>query len=239
MNAVQNNIYASGEYLSKNPTWGTEDSRWKAEAINKLIRKNNIHPSTVAEIGCGYGDILIHLAVLNSDIKNLYGYDISPQAIAEAKKRETEHIKFFNADFPNENTSLFDLVLMIDVAEHVPDYLGFLKKLRDTGKEFIFHIPLDLSCRTIFKPHVILQQRNDVGHLHYFTREHVEWILKDCGYVIKDRFYTLSETDRNKARSFKSFIKKMLRRFSYFIAREASVKLWGGYSVMIYCQRND
>ncbi|MCC7401858.1 MAG: class I SAM-dependent methyltransferase [Chitinophagaceae bacterium] len=239
MSAVPNNIYISGEYLSKNPTWGSEDSLWKAKAIRELINRNNLNPGSVTEIGCGFGEILVHLSNMDDHIEHFYGYDISPQAIAEAKKHETGRVQFFNAEFPDETTTVPDLVLMIDVMEHVPGYIDFMKRIREIGNEFIFHIPLDLSCRTIFKPHVILQQRNDVGHLHYFTREHVEWLLNDCGFAIKDWFYTLSETDRSKARSFKLRIKKMLRRLSFSLSREMSVKLWGGYSVMIYCQKND
>lgn len=236
MNAVQDNIYINGEYFSKNPGWGREDSLWKAAAIDKLIKKNKLNPKGIIEIGCGFGEILVHLANLNKQVATFTGYDISPQAIAEAKKRETDHIHFSLADFAEDNEQEEDLVLIIDVLEHVPDYLNFLKKVRIKGKNFIFHIPLDISCRTIFKPHVILQQRKEAGHLHYFTREHAEWILRDAGFSIEDWFYTFSETDRNKPHSVKQWIKKQLRKFSFFLSKEKSVKLWGGYSLMVYCR---
>src|SRR5574338_80440 len=203
MNAVQNNIYINDDYFLKNPTWGREDSLWKAKEINKLIKRNKLHPDSIIEVGCGFGEILVHLSELNEQVKILKGYDISPRAITEAKKNETDRVKFYNSDFTEESLASAGLILVIDVIEHVPDYLGFLKKIREKGKDFIFHIPLDLSCRTIFKPNVILQQRRDVGHLHYFTREHVGWILHECGFIIKDWQYTLSETDRNKAFTIK------------------------------------
>lgn len=239
MNAVQNNIYVNGAYLLKNPTWGKEDSLWKAKEIYKLINRNQIMPASIVEVGCGFGEILLQLSELIPHTGIFKGYDISPQAISEAKKNETNRVQFYHTDFLNENSDVPDLVLIIDVIEHIPDYIGFLTRICAKGKNFIFHIPLDLSCRTVFKPHVLLQQRQDVGHLHYFTREHVEWILADCGFVIKDWSYTFSETDRNKARSLKQWMKKGLRKISFFLSKEKSVKLWGGYSVMIYCQKHE
>ncbi|MGH2564849.1 MAG: class I SAM-dependent methyltransferase [Ginsengibacter sp.] len=239
MNAVQNNIYVNGDYLDRNPTWGKEDSLWKAKEIHKIIQRNQLHPDSIIEVGCGFGEILIHLSKLCKEVSSIKGYDISPQAIAEAQKHTTDRVLFYNTDFAKENNTSFGLILVIDVIEHIPDYLEFLKSIAGKGKDFIFHIPLDISCRTILKPHVLLQQRNDVGHLHYFTRDHVEWILSDMGFVIKDWHYTLSETDRNKAHTIKQWIKKNIRKFSFFLTKEISVKLWGGYSVMIYCQKHE
>lgn len=239
MNAVQENIYTNGEYLEKNPTWDRADSKWKAAVIDALMKKNGLAPQTVIEVGCGFGEILVQLSLLNSSIKKIKGFDISPQAIAEAKKSESDKVSFYNEDFTTILVEEKGLVLVIDVVEHVQDYLEFLKKIRERGDEFIFHIPLDLSCRTIIKSHILLQQREDVGHIHYFTFEHVKWILKDCGYTMVDWVYTFPDIDRKKPKSFRQWVKKQLRKFSFFISKKASVKLWGGYSVMVYCKKHE
>lgn len=239
MNIKQKNIYTEGAYLVKNPTWHSEDSLWKAEEIDKMIKRNNLAPATVADIGSGAGQVLVHLSHLNPQIAELTGFDISLQATEIAKQSENEKIKFFHADFSKEISASFDLVLVIDVLEHLNDYPEFLQKIKDRGQQFIFHIPLDLSCRTLLKPHVLLQQRNDVGHIHYFSKEHVEWFLKDAGYNISDWFYTLPETDRRRPKGFKRGIKKMLRRISFSLNKDLSAKLWGGYSIMILATRNE
>ena len=72
----------------------------------------------------------------------------------------------------------------------------------------VFHIPLDLACRTILKSHVLMQQRNAVGHIHYFTREMVQWALKDKGYTISDWMYTKPIIDVYPPDSFKRRVKK-------------------------------
>ena len=51
-------IYTNGYYLEKNPTWHVEDSSWKAKNIIKMMKRNNIVPKTICEVGCGAGEIL-------------------------------------------------------------------------------------------------------------------------------------------------------------------------------------
>jgi hypothetical protein len=97
----------------------------------------------------------------------------------------------------------------------------------------MFHIPLDLSCRTILKPHILLQQRESVGHIHYFSKELVQWMLKDTGYEIIDWMYTKPMLDLKPPGTFKRRIKKILRNASFSINKDLSAKLWGSYSMMI------
>jgi hypothetical protein len=65
----------------------------------------------------------------------------------------------------------------------------------------------------------------------------VWWFLKDSGFTVIDWEYTKPVTDIKKSRSFKQYIKKKLRNFSYSINKKNSVKLWGGYSLMILAQQ--
>jgi len=234
----ESNIYINGEYFENNPTWDIEDSPWKANIINAIIERNRISFNDIVEVGCGAGGILTCLSEKNPHIQTLKGFDISPQAIMLAEKRKSERVNFYLDDFINNNLSTnVDVVLVIDVLEHISDYYGFLEKLKHKAKYFVFHIPLDLSCRTILKPHIMLQQRESVGHLHYFSEEMVWWFLKDSGFLIIDWEYTKPITDIKKSGSLKQYIKKKLRNFSYGINKKISVKLWGGYSLMILAKQ--
>ena len=233
------NIYTNGEYFENNPTWDVEDSPWKADIIISLIERNKITIHDLVEVGCGAGGILASIAEKNTNIKTLKGYDISPQAISLAEKRKSERVQFYLGDFINDDQRTnADVILVIDVLEHVSDYYGFLQKLKDKARYFVFHIPLDLSCRTILKPHVMLQQRKAVGHLHYFSEEMVWWFLKDSCFTVVDWEYTKPVTDIKKSGSFKQYIKKKLRNISYKINKKKSAKLWGGYSLMILAKQS-
>ena len=233
MKVSSNDLYTSGEYYKNNPDWDIADAKWKTDVIFTLLQNNNITPKVVTEIGCGAGENLVELAKRDDKIKQLSGYDISSQAIALAEKKTTEKISFYNEDFTANESLKADLLLVIDVVEHVDDYYGFLRKLKSKSDYFVFHIPLDVSARTIMKPHVLLQQRQSVGHIHYFTKEMAIWALQDTGYDIIDWVYTKPVVDVTRADSFKRFIKKTLRNICFAFNKDWSVKKWGGYSIMV------
>ena len=228
-----NDIYTGDAYLKNKPTWDDEGSGWKAGIIHSILQSNGIHCQTMVEIGCGAGGILKELSTLNPSIKELKGYDISPHAIALAKEKQDEKISFFNIDFVNSHEPGADVLLLIDVIEHIDDYYGFLNKIRDKSKYVLFHIPLDLSCRNILKPQTIFLQRKLVGHIHYFTKEIAEWTLNDTGFEIMDWVYTKPMLDIEPPKTFKESIKKVLRNFSFAINKDWSAKMWGGYSMLI------
>lgn len=225
-------LYTDGGYLQRNPCWSAEDSAWKAGMIADLLKKNATAFNTVAEVGCGAGGVLQNLQQHFGGAQ-YSGYDISPQAIELARPLQNDTLHFYNEDFTAQEYETVDLLLMIDVAEHVPDYYHFLQQLKSRAKQFVFHIPLDMSCRTLLKPHVLLQQRQSVGHIHYFTKEMVWWALADCGYTVQDWQYTKPRIDIDPPKGIKATVKKMLRNGSYALNKNASVKLWGGYSVLI------
>lgn len=226
-------IYTTGTYLSNKPTWDDEGAPAKAEIINRILNANQIHPATVVEVGCGAGGILKTLSRLNTGIRELRGYDISPDAITLADKKKDSRLTFFNSDFANSAEPGGDVLLLIDVVEHIDDYYGFLGKMQGRSKYVVFHIPLDLSARNILKPHTMLLQRELVGHLHFFTKEIVEWALKDTGFTVIDWVYTKPVIDIEPAKSLKAFVKKTLRNISFALNKDLSAKLWGGYSMMI------
>jgi SAM-dependent methyltransferase len=226
-------MYQDGEYLKKNPTWDAADAVWKVQWLKMLLDRNSPQFDEVVEVGCGSGKILEGLSHLYPAVKSWKGYDISPQAIELTKQIQDQRILFFNEDFLSNEHNPTQLLLTIDVVEHVADYYGFLEKLKSRSNYFVFHIPLDLSCRTIMKPHVLLQQREAVGHIHYFTKEMALWMLHDTGYEVIDWLYTKPMLDLLPQQSLKNKLKKKLRQLSFSIDPERSAKCWGGYSIMV------
>ena len=226
-------FYTEGGYYQSNPDWHQEGSKFKADLVLEFIKKFQLPTGLVVEVGCGAGEILAELMKNLPAAAVIKGYDISPQAIKIAADKATLQLSFYLDDYTQSNEVQADLVLVLDVVEHVDDVYSFLRRLRDKGRNFIFHIPLDMSCRTLLKPHVLLQQRTDVGHIHYFTEETMLWMLRDAGFDVEYSIYTRPDVDLKRPKSFKQWVKKVLRKISYSINRKLSVKLWGGYSAMI------
>jgi ubiquinone/menaquinone biosynthesis C-methylase UbiE len=72
-------IYNDGTYLESNPQWHAEDSPWKAAKILDILGKNNVTPTSVCEVGCGVGEILISMYDKMPSTVSFFGYDISPR----------------------------------------------------------------------------------------------------------------------------------------------------------------
>src|SRR4051812_22867701 len=94
--------YTDASYLKKNPTWHVEHSAWKAQHVLTMIKRNHLTLKTIAEIGCGAGEILKQMHdAMESDVR-FVGYEISPQAHALSQTRASERLEFRLADFLSE-----------------------------------------------------------------------------------------------------------------------------------------
>lgn len=228
-------IYTSGKYLEVTQTWHAEDSPWKAAQINKIIRDNHIHPSKITEIGCGIGAVLEELSKKDCFGKTRFeGYDISPQAIQLAKRRENSRVHFFCEDLLSEsNADHSDVLLVIDVYEHVRDYMGFLDRCRVKANYKIYHIPLDLHVSSVLR-NAFLNNRYTLGHLHYFTADSAIATLRDTGHEIVDYFYTSAATSLFRQHpSLKKAVANVPRWFFSKLSLPFTARVFGGYSLLV------
>jgi SAM-dependent methyltransferase len=232
MNKSPNDFYTKGEYFARNPTWDEEHSPWKAKQINKIIVRNNLQPRSICEVGCGAGGILNELYIELPNNVSFVGYEISPQAYELAKRKSKERLQFYMGDFLKIVDDQFDLLLLIDVIEHIEDYFGFLRGLQDKAKYKIFHIPLDISVQRVLLRKPILRRRREVGHIHYFTKETALATLEDTGYEVIDFFLTPSTLDF-KAPNFKYFLGRFPLRLASLLNREMAARILGGHSLMV------
>jgi 2-polyprenyl-3-methyl-5-hydroxy-6-metoxy-1,4-benzoquinol methylase len=218
------------DYRQNNPTWHTEDSLWKAQQIIAMIKRNAMHPKSIAEVGCGAGEILNQLhAALPEDAKFI-GYEVSGDALALAKAREKKRLQFKHESLLEAQVH-FDLLLMIDVFEHVDDYFGFLRACRSKAENTIFHIPLELSVQNVMT-NSLMYARKKVGHIHYFTKDTALATLADTGYEVVDFSYTLMPMDVQMA-TLKTKIASFPRRLFFSIAPDFAAKTFGGFSLLV------
>lgn len=158
------------------------------------------------------------------------GYDISIDAIRFAKQREKDRLLFKQENLI-ESDATFDLLLMIDVFEHVDDYMGFLRSCKNKAEYKIFHIPLDASVQMILR-NKLISVRESVGHLHYFMKDTAIATLVDSGYEIIDSFYTAGMLDLPK-KNFKSKIAYVPRKILYSLNKDFAAKTIGGFSLLV------
>jgi SAM-dependent methyltransferase len=221
-------MYINGEYFSKNPTWDVEDSPWKAKQILKIMQKNDVRPICIAEVGCGAGEILRQMQIYHPKI-DYTGYDISPQAISLAQSKSNDGLHFKLEDFCQLDV-YFDLVLIIDVIEHIEDYYLFIKSIKDKASYKIFLIPLEMNALSVLFIGSILNCRSKVGHIHYFSKDTALETLKDCGYEIIDYSYIFSN---RKSPRLSSNLLHYPRKITYNIKSEFCIRLLGGSSLLV------
>jgi len=229
---LKNNLYTEGKYLANNPTWHEEDSEWKAKQILLMIQKNNLYPKTVCEIGCGAGKILQELQENMDENVSLIGYEISPQAYKLCENKKRYKLDYKIKDILLEENISFDVILLIDLIEHLEDYFQFLRKIKDKSKYKILHIPLDLSIIALLRKSPLSNSRKKAGHLHFFTKEIAIQILKDIGYEVLDSFYTAGSIEL-PSKSLITKISKLPRKLAFFINKDLAVRIFGGYSLMV------
>jgi SAM-dependent methyltransferase len=225
MNGVS--MYNDGRYLSKNPGWHENDAPWKASQILSLLNDRNLRPESIVDIGCGTGGVLEVIAgALNGS--RLVGYDPSPQAIVMVERSDSVELRI---GIPKDVHEHYDLLLSLDVFEHVEDYIGFLRSLRPIADRFIFHIPLDISAQSVARERPLLAVRSSVGHLHYFTRSTALASLETAGFeIIYDRLLSPNDIPGTPV---KTRIANVPRNVGRRLSPQLSARILGGSTLLV------
>jgi SAM-dependent methyltransferase len=239
-------LYTSGDYLKKNPTWHVGESPWKVKEIMRMFQRNGISPKTICEVGCGAGEVL-RLLQMRMDSECIFsGYEISPQAFELSKSRENERLHFKLQDFVEEKDAYFDLILVLDVLEHMENPYDLLRDLKSKSSYKIIQFPLDISVRSVFRDQIVTY-RETFGHIHYFTKSIALRMLEEMGYEVLDCFYTSefiplpwNEFKKNPlilVRKILGRIKRLLygipKKLFYIINEDVAERIFGDYRLLV------
>lgn len=224
-------IYESGSYLEQNPDWHAEDAPYKAKWVAEILQRNALDPKHVVEIGCGSGQILVDLAQKFPRTR-FDGYDISSQALAIASSKARHGLAFHQADYLAMQTDTPDLLMAIDVFEHIEDYMGFIRSMKPRAHWKLFHIPLDLSVQGLLRGKPILVSRSVVDHLHYFFKDTAMATLKDCGLEVVDWNFTHG-AESLPNRKLRTRLFNLPRRMARALNEDLAVRVMGGASIMV------
>lgn len=230
---MKENIYTDGSYLEKNPDWGEEDSLWKSIFVKKIIERNKLNPRLICDIGCGRGLIIKHLC--DSLHKDIYfdGFDISIDAIHYAKPNETNRVKYYLGDIEDiiNFKKNYDLAIVLDVVEHLDDYTGFLKKVKNVATYKLFHLPIEISIRHIlFEKSFLLKYQQKYGHINHFSKLIFLDILKEYNHNIIDYFYP-ERIDNIKSKTIRSLLFPI--KLFNIITKDLSSKILGSNGLLV------
>jgi SAM-dependent methyltransferase len=232
-----NTIYTDQTYLQQNPSWHAEDAVFKAGYIKTLLERNRLIPEDIAELGSGSGALLATLQKLLPDADRFTGYEISTDALAMAAPLANDQLRFLHRDITDlGDHAWYDLLLVIDVLEHLENYIHFLRSIRKKGRYTIFHIPLDLCTWSLFREEMLLEQRQKVGHIHLFTEDFIKEAIKSAGFDLIDQLYTPPTFEHLSTKQ--KFINQC-RNALFRVAPRFTTKSLGGYSIMLLTKNGD
>jgi SAM-dependent methyltransferase len=128
--------------------------------INVLPK--DYHYNSIVEIGCGTGEIIGTFPGQN--VNRRVGFDISHLNIDCARQRFPA-VEFYDLDFRACN-EYFDLLILSDILEHVPDNVAFLKDAAKIAKLVLLNLPLEKCPLYYFRKY---GPEDPSGHLAAFS----------------------------------------------------------------------
>jgi trans-aconitate methyltransferase len=148
-------------------------SRHVRRLVFKLIR--GLQFETILDVGCGVGTLLSevkrefpHVHLAGTEYADV-GLEIARQRLPDAQ--------FQNLDLSKEHIpGRYDLVVCVDVLEHIPDDLAAMRNLRAmTSKYLVVVVPIG----PLFEV-----ERVRVGHVHGYARKEFESRLRSSGFHV-------------------------------------------------------
>jgi SAM-dependent methyltransferase len=239
--------YTGDHYLKQHPAWHINEATWKAGQVLHMIQRNGLDPRSVVDIGCGAGGVLVALQPQLHPDAVLKGYDIAPAAIAMAKAFENERLSFDVGDASKMDDLRSDMILVLDVLEHIEDMYSFLRAIKPKSSFKILHIGLNLSVQKVLRGKTLVTRQQE-GEIHQFTKDLALQLFHDIGYEIRDYFYTGMAVDLNDARGrlrdggknlpvdLRNVVLRGPRRILFRIHPDFAVRLLGGYHLMVLAE---
>lgn len=168
------------EYLTTNPSLHEKDALNKTEVIKEvmrfLIKKHNLRPQKIIDIGSGSTLILRNTLKFLSSLgyEHCFGLAVDLSASILQSSPSYKKICKLRADtssLPLQDKS-FDVLLMIDLLEHTRNPSKVIEEALRVATYVIIKTPLELSLYTLFRGgHARLRElEKKYGHIQHFNR---------------------------------------------------------------------
>lgn len=172
----------------------------------------------VLDVGCGDGYLC---SILKEKIEAVSGVDISKTRIKRAKKRfEGIDFKVGDATALPYKANSFDLVIGVEVLEHVPNLKKSVKEMTRVSRKFVaFTVPYKEELTKMICPHCLKKFYLD-GHVNYFDNGTIKKLAEENDLKIL-KIKKINAFPYLKLKSYPRFVKGFL---SWLITKKI-----GGY----------
>jgi glycosyltransferase involved in cell wall biosynthesis len=190
--------------------------------------------SKILDVGCNYGSLVFNL--YNLGYKNVFGIEIDKNAIEKGKvfyPEISDNLIVHNANKIPFEGDTFDVVLMFDVIEHIPDVESFLKNevhhvLKKDGT-FVFQTP----NKYLNIPWEIINQRSftkwKTYHCSLQTVLSLKNLLVQSGLnsILIEKGNVLTQHNKNKVRRKMGPLGLFILYILQILPLSISPNLWG------------
>jgi SAM-dependent methyltransferase len=161
----------------------------KANSVEWLLRRHQLRPRSLWELGCGTGAIISELQ-RRGVAQEYTAVDYSTDAI-DYLKETASGIRCIAADITDPSLKIagdVDVVVLSHVIEHLEDPLSFLRSiaLRVRPRHIVVEVPLeDLlfgRFKNLFRDRLV----SDTGHVQFYTPSSFRSCLEESGWRIID-----------------------------------------------------
>jgi predicted TPR repeat methyltransferase len=159
---------------------------WKVKNICSLV-PGTLQFSNVLEVGCALGILLNKTADVLS-IKNRIGLDISNENIKTAKQLFPDCTFVQGEIYPagqmilkEEHLEKFDLIILSDIIEHIPDDRDFMNKISLMCSHVLLNLPLE-KCYLHRKRKYGINDPS--GHLRNYNSKDAYDLINSSGFTI-------------------------------------------------------
>ena len=195
---MQENMYSSGTYIRNNPTLDAEDMPWKISKILPIVdiflRQTSATKVKILDVGGGAG---LYLKEISDHLRakkiaaDKYALDLSGEMLRIQRENNPDMKGIVECSI--EQTPFkdkeFDLVLVIDVLEHIPNVAAALKEIRRISGHVIYKVPLEnnlyYNILNIMKRGGLRRDIfQKVGHVHFFSPGKLKKQLSCTGEMV-------------------------------------------------------
>jgi len=171
------------KYRSRNPLVRALVDRY-FQALSGIVEP--LAPVSVLDAGCGEGEALVRLAPLLPEV--VLGVDIDPSCIAFAQRRlPRASFEVGSVAALDQEDSSFDLVLCVEVIEHLPDPEAALAELaRVSRRDLVVSVPWEPWFRlgSLMRGRYLRTLGNHPEHVNHWTRGSLAEFLGDRMVVV-------------------------------------------------------
>lgn len=171
--------FTQQKYYSPNPLRRFFIKRFLQNILQEIKDKKVIN---LLDVGCGEGQADSFFLKNQSNLK-ITGVDVNELSLKEAKKNcpkmKVQKADIYRLPFPDQS---FDLILCLEVLEHLEEPEKAVKEIKRVGKKFIISIPWEpyFSLMSFFSGRYLKNLGRHPEHLQFWGRKSfAEFIKKE------------------------------------------------------------